>query len=341
MNNNTVVTINQYPKDKYNVLFPATMQVMSDMQRVIVNEVTLDTTLDPTGKNGRDIYKEGSTGKYAITKVGAMKLAAAANISIVSSESVTPDVCIKCVDMAKATGKAQPCGNCAHQYDIKYVVTVRVPEPSGGFRLIYGTKEIDCAMEKESMKPDQYKRFLPHRASIAESKALMRCIRTALGLAATYTLEELEKPFVIAHIVPNLDAPEIRDALAQNYLQSMGLLFETPSGHKGLTAGAVTEQQNQRALPEPEPEPDDAPIDADYYDTIDNIIENGVSLPWECDMDTLGDGIYCDDCGLEITETTGKNGQTWTPEAIRGYSEKSFGRCLCTSCQAKAKGAAR
>ena len=36
--------LNNYPRDKYNVLIPVTsMQVMSNMQRIIVNEVRLNT----------------------------------------------------------------------------------------------------------------------------------------------------------------------------------------------------------------------------------------------------------------------------------------------------------
>ena len=88
------------------------------------------------------------------------------------------------------------------------------------------TKEIDCAAEQQSMSEKQYQRFLPHRTAIAESKAFMRALRAALGMASVYSLEELKKPFIIAHVVPNLDAPEIKDAVATNYLQSMGLLFE-------------------------------------------------------------------------------------------------------------------
>ena len=78
----TFVQLNNYPRDKYNVLIPVTsMQVMSNMQRIIVNEVRLNT--DP---NGNDIYYDKQTGKYAITAVGGTKLAAAANISIVYNE---------------------------------------------------------------------------------------------------------------------------------------------------------------------------------------------------------------------------------------------------------------
>jgi len=327
----TIVQLNNYPPDEYNVLIPVTsMQIMSNMQRIIVNEVRLDTEVDNNG-NGRDIYKEKSSGKYAVTKVGGMKLAAAANISIVNSESETPDVCIKCIEMTKATGKPQHCGSCLHGYDVKYKVTVRVPEPSGGFRMIEKSKEIDCSMEKENMKPDQYKRFLPFRAAHAESKALMRCIRDSLGLAATYTLAELKKPFIVAHVVPNLDAPEIRDALAGSYLQSMGLLFESTTGKAALPPSAALARAEPPALPGLVPDLDDAYNEGDYSTDT----EDTVQLPWEIE----DNGIFCEECGVEILETKSRNGnKTWTPEAIKGYSEQTFKRCLCTGCQKRAAG---
>lgn len=226
MNNNitgTIVQLNEYPPDKFNVLIPVTtMQVMSNLQRIIVNKVQLDVA-DP--ENSKDIYREKSSGKYAITKVGGMKLAAAANISIVETESGMTDGCKRCVDMARAVGKPKACGTCPARYDVAVTVTIRVPEPSGGFRLMKATKEIDCAAEKESMTEAQYKRFLPHRTAMAESKAFMRALRAALGLAATYSLPELRKPFIIAHVVPNLDAPEIKEAVASNYPFLQGWCF--------------------------------------------------------------------------------------------------------------------
>ena len=43
MAQNTIVQLNKYPPDKYNVLIPVTsMQVMSNLQKVIVNEVRLN-----------------------------------------------------------------------------------------------------------------------------------------------------------------------------------------------------------------------------------------------------------------------------------------------------------
>ena len=45
------------------------------------------------------------------------------------------------------------------------------------------------------------------------------------------------------------------------------------------------------------------------------------------------DAIFCDDCGEQIVETRAKDGRIWTPENIKGYSERKFGRCLGTRCQ--------
>lgn len=318
----TIVQLNNYPPDKYNVLIPVTsMQVMSNMQRIIVNEVRLDTKQD-----GKDIYYDRQTGKYAITAVGGTKLAAAANISIVYNQGEQPEVCKRCIQMAKATGNVQVCGTCPHTYDVKHTVTVRVPEPSGGFRLITKSKEIDCQLEKESMKEAQYKRFLPHRGSMAETKAYMRCLRAALGLAQGYTMQELQKTFIIAHIVPNLDAPEVRKALISNSLRDMGLLFEMPG--------------NQPQLPQ-----QDAPTELmeggikDGYSEEEYSDNDNEPLPWDAVSEQQEPLIiHCVDCGSELIETTDRNGQKWTAEMIREFSTNRFGRCLCTNCQKKVKG---
>lgn len=126
MNNNitgTIVQLNEYPPDKFNVLIPVTtMQVMSNLQRIIVNKVQLDVA-DP--ENSKDIYREKSSGKYAITKVGGMKLAAAANISIVETESGMTDGCKRCVDMARAVGKRKPC-HCWRHRAFTYYISILI-----------------------------------------------------------------------------------------------------------------------------------------------------------------------------------------------------------------------
>lgn len=332
----SLLQLNKYPPEQYNVLVPVTtMQAASNLQKIVVSEVQLDTRQNP-GNNGpsKDIYYEKSSGSYAVTKVGGMKLAAAANISIVSTEPGRTEACARCIEMARATGHARSCGTCPHVYDVAVTVTIRVPEPSGGFRLMTATKEIDATLEEDSMSEKQYKRFLPHRTAIAESKAFMRAIRAALSLAATYAMEDLRKPFIVARVVPNLDAPEIRDAVAANYLQSMGMLFEMPAATSGRPAlgGASSPAQPAEDVPE---YPDEMP--GDYEMPGDD--DEPDAPPWfdggEPEEPRL-DVELCADCHQPIAVPEGRN---WKVEDIISYSRRNFGRQLCTACQNKAKAA--
>lgn len=106
------------------------------------------------------------------------------------------------------------------------------------------------------------------------------------------------RPDIIAHVVPNLDAPEIKEAVASNYLQSMGMLFEGAGAPRAALPAAQTTAEvipddgadggyEAGGMPE---EPDDAP---DFDDP---------------------DAIFCDDCGEQIVETRAKDGRIWTPE---------------------------
>ena len=334
---NAIVQLNKYDREKYNVLVPVTtMQVASNLQRITVSEVQLDV------RQNSSIYYEKSSSAYAITKVGGMKLAAAANISIVSTTPGRTEACDRCIEMARATGKARSCGNCPHVHDVAVTVTIRVPEPSGGFRLLQATKEIDCTLEAAGMKDgangQQYRRFLPHRTAMAESKAFMRAIRAALGLAGTYAYEDLKKPFVVARVVPNLDAPEIKDAVAANYLQSMGMLFETPlptAQRQALEAPQQPQKAEQiPAYPDEGPGQYDPAEDPDEPEGGEWGDEGAASGAWGEPQSTEDD--ICADCHRKIVSPPGKN---WKVSDIVAYSKRIYGRALCQVCQDKARSA--
>lgn len=358
MEQNAIIQLNKYPPEKYNVLVPVTtMQVASNLQRITVSEVQLDIrqNRDNTGPS-KDIYFEKSSSNYAITKVGGMKLAAAANISIVSTVPCRTEACERCIEMARATGKARSCGDCPHVHDVAVTVTIRVPEPSGGFRMMQATKEIDCTLEGQGMTEKQYKRFLPHRTAMAESKAFMRAIRAALGLAGTYAYEDLKKPFIVARIVPNLDAPEIKDAVAANYLQSMGMLFEMPTQPaRQAVAAPQAPAQIPETVPEYDDEPGDYPPSEGAYEPEDGWggyqdEEQGrdqwedQAPPPQRQADSGGHGqwgdgpaadpIICEGCGRTILSPPGKN---WKPSDMAGFSKRIYGKKLCQDCQDKAK----
>lgn len=341
----TIVQLNKFSPDRYNVLVPVTtMQVASNLQRITVSEVQLDIRQNQDNKGpSKDIYFERSSGAYAITKVGGMKLAAAANISIVDTTPERTEGCQRCIEMARATGKPRVCGNCEHVHDVAVTVTIRVPEPSGGFRLMKATKEIDCTLEAKGMdggmNSKRYQRFLPHRTAIAESKAFMRAIRAALGLAGTYQYDDLRKPFVVARVVPNLDAPEIKQALAGSYLQSMGMLFEMPDqpGAAALPAPAAAE-----AVPAfPDEQPGQLPWEEAPEEPPDTWSNNGDYNGWGDPPPPPPQRITCSRCRREITGGQSGTGRPWTPEDIAGYSQRTFGRVLCPDCQKIEKGGQR
>lgn len=61
----------------------------------------------------------------------------------------------------------------------------------------------------------------------AESGAMLRVIRAALGMKSSYTRAELEKPFVVPRIdfTPNYNDPSVRQALIDHGVASMASLF--------------------------------------------------------------------------------------------------------------------
>lgn len=329
--------LNDFPRDQFNVLIPVqSLQAISAMQKIVINRVELDTRIGPKKvrtKNGdimkdlpigNDIYQERN-GEYAITKVGGMKLAAAANISIVKTEKIMPDSCVRCSEIAAATKVAPSCGSCASRFNSAYTVTIRVPELSGGFRLISGTKEIDVELEKGRMTEFQFKEYLPNAAAQAESKAFMRALRMALGLQGTYPYEEIQKPFIVAHVVPDLDNPVIQQMAAQNMLQSMGMLYET------------TEPVGISAPPQQLPAAEDMPPkQAQLPPAQDPVVRDnpdaGDPLPEYLQEPQIP---ICSACSSMI-----QGSGNWTPEAIEGYSKKRFGRALCVACQRDLTGGA-
>ena len=47
--------------------------------------------------------------------------------------------------------------------------------------------------------------------------------------------------------------------------------------------------------------------------------------------------IVCQECGGMVVDTPKRNGETWFSHEIKTYSERRFGKCLCTDCMKKMK----
>ena len=50
------------------------------------------------------------------------------------------------------------------------------------------------------------------------------------------------------------------------------------------------------------------------------------------DLPDSAEPAPCADCGSAIVGIRKKNGELWTPREIEAYSERRYGRMLCTSC---------
>jgi hypothetical protein len=326
MSDNIAISItNDYPKEKYNLLIPVkTMQMPSDMFKIIVNEVQIDSNPD----NG-DVYVQSN--KLALTKNALSKLAKAAGISIKESKPIMPSTHVTAIEMARAIGKVVPYDT----RDIAHEVTVLVPEASGQYSVVIAQKEYiienlkaeyieqkknhqvwengkkrpATEKEKADAAEKQLTQFIAHSRAQCESKALNRALRQAMQIKSTYTAEELKKPFIVALVVPNLENPDFKNVMLQNYSESVKSLFAPSSNIKALAAPSVT--VIDAAEPDIEDHDNDIPtVEAEIIESSSDVI--------------------CEKCAAVI-ETIDEQ---WTVEAIVNYSRNKFkGKVYCPDCQ--------
>ena len=162
----TITTVNNYPVEAFNRLFPATMTEISPLHKIMVNIVQIDTDL-----TAKEVYKQKGN-DLSLTKVACLKLMTAANVVMEDSKPIVPQGCQKCIEIAKATRLAPQCAGCPTKQDVAYQVSILVPEPSGGHRRYVATKEINRA---------DYKGLIEHIAAQCETKALLRALRGRTG----------------------------------------------------------------------------------------------------------------------------------------------------------------
>lgn len=89
--------------------------------------------------------------------------------------------------------------------------------------------------------PAGWERVYQQRAnirSLAESKAKLRCIRTAIGLPVSMTPEQAARPFVVPALVPDLDVsdPDIKRMVAASLIGAQEALY----GPRPLPSGPLS-----------------------------------------------------------------------------------------------------
>jgi hypothetical protein len=305
--------INEFPADKFNVLIPTKIiQEASSAHRIMIRLIQINVDLD----HGGEIYEsKDHANEYEFNRKAIDKFMAGAAIEIYETKAVTPTSCINCVTIAKETITFPDCigKKCDHRADVAWEVTITVPEGVGKGRLVTARKELQMATEKANMSEARFNRFFPHRASHCETKALSRAVRKALSLKISYTMEELQKPFVVALLVPNMEDPAVKNAAIAAYFGTSKTLFNMPTAapvpQLMTPAGQVLQITAKETL---EPEQEEPPKSADE--------------PKKETKQTDQKGQHrCQDpgCGKFITEGVAK------------YSLDVYGIELCQTCQHK------
>jgi hypothetical protein len=124
-----------------------------------------------------------------------------------------------------------------------------------------------------------------HRATLCESGARNRVIRSLLGIKKVYTGAELQKPFVCVRITyqPDYDDPEVKRLITMASLGSMATVYGLPAPQQQLPAPeayqtvadqdgdtedgeTIDMEPNGVSEEEPPREDDDLPDDFDNWD---------------------------------------------------------------------------
>lgn len=311
--------IDRYPKEKYTLLVPIEKTAnISEIQSPVISAVKISSDLEDNEiyvqTKGKAAYTKNNTrhpaepARYALTKKGLNKLAAAAGIEKLEPEQLVPSTCQKCAMVNRNSGKMAPCGTCQNK-DVRYRVTISVPQISGPAILISDENEINVELKTKGMSEERKVEFMRTLAGRCITGAYNRAIRAALQLKSTYLLEEFEKPFVVAYLAPNLDNPDVKQAAIENMFSSHNRLYG-----KDLTAGAVLSTAKIQAQASQEEETEDI-IDMEEQGDISEEPGGGFT-----EEDRYLD-YYCDKCGERISEKVWK------------YSIDKYGIPLCYKCQ--------
>lgn len=339
---NTSLSLIQKNPEQYTMLIPIeTVSQIPEIMAPTIKAVKISTDLNDkeiyVQEKAQDPYngRPGSPARYAITKKGLTKLAEAAGIKQIGSESVLPTICQKCVSVNQNAGKIVQCGNCGSNRDVRYKVTIAVPQLTGETLYFTDHHEISVNDAMVGMTEKQAKEFLKHRAQICEAKALNGAIRTALQIKGSYLIEEFKKPFVVGYLVPNLDNEAVKRVAIESMFQSRGNLFgrdqkqnpmETPmigcvhvEGHQEeapMDYGDVIEvttseppQEPQKAVPASRVPKEEAPGRPNNQQ------------PEEFTEEDRSMDFCCEKCSTTITEN------------VWNYSYEKYGQPLCMKCQ--------
>lgn len=329
---NALMITQQYPAERYNLLVPMqTVAEIADIHKPVMNVVQIST--NPADK---EIYEqekgsEAWTGRdgrqhpakpagWALTKKGLNKLMRAAGIKILGTRPIVPSTCQKCAEVNKGIGRPVNCGACPNK-DVKFEARISVPQLTGENIEIVAHKEIIVQDVTDGMSDAQRKEFLKFRSEMCETKAINRALRAAMHIKGTYTLQELQKPFVVAYLVPNLDNELVKQEAVRHFFTSAQELYggHNPDARRAIFVEDDVEEGMEYETPgHPITEPDNAAY-AEAPQEPPRQTQKRQQQAAEAAPDF--DPTVCTECGKKCTNGVVK------------YSNEQYGRTLCMDCQ--------
>lgn len=234
-NKNALQITAQYPAERYNLLVPMqTVAEIAEIHKPVMNAVQISTNEADKEIYLQDKNKRNADG-WALTKKGLNKLMRAAGIKILGTRPIIPSTCQKCAEVNRSIGRPVNCGACGNK-DVKFEARISVPQLTGESIEIVAHKEIIVADVTVGMTEFQAKEFLKFRSEMCETKAINRALRAAMHIKGTYSLQELQKPFVVAYLVPNLDNEAVKAEAVRHFFTSAQELY---GGHSSEARKAI------------------------------------------------------------------------------------------------------
>ena len=324
-NKNALQITAQYPAERYNLLVPMqTVAEIAEIHKPVMNAVQISTNEADKEIYLQDKNKRNADG-WALTKKGLNKLMRAAGIKILGTRPIIPSTCQKCAEVNRSIGRPVNCGACGNK-DVKFEARISIPQLTGENIEIVAHKEIIVADVTVGMTEFQAKEFLKFRSEMCETKAINRALRAAMHIKGTYSLQELQKPFVVAYLVPNLDNEAVKAEAVRHFFTSAQELY---GGHSSEARKAIfVEDDVEEGMEYEMPgKPIAQPENAAYREVpAEPPRETQQRQQAAAEAAPDYDPTICTECGTKCSNGVVK------------YSQETFGRTLCMACQRKQGG---
>jgi hypothetical protein len=283
--------LSAYQRQGYNVLIPRT-----GIRKISAFHDTVLETVSLTIANG-DVYPHDESDlakakKFRLSKLGLLKLSHAAGIVWRWEDTHRIDTMATPTYVAyQAVGALPQADGTWLPLKASYELDLDVIEAE--LRELYRKRVMEVRQGQKPKPEAEVQAYITqhvqqdllrkrkHKLRLAETGAMLAVIRSLLAIKSVYTREELERPFIVPHVIfsPDVADPEIRRALLASSLRATQDLY-------GMTPAALTFRTPVVELPptmaeegdEPHPAAEDGypPLDVlsvtrtpDVYETID------------------------------------------------------------------------